>query len=73
MANLKEFTIAEVKEHTTEKDIYVIIHDKVYDLSKFLKEVSKSKHNTIDDLGLFKCYELLTISNLFNDSLIELT
>lgn len=48
MASLKEFTIAEVKTHNTDKDLYVIIHDKVYDLTKFQNEVSSFsiRHNS---------------------------
>lgn len=57
MASLKEFTIAEVKAHNTEQDLYVIIHDKVYDLTKFLKEVSMnsvfaSRENIIQKMTL---------------------
>jgi hypothetical protein len=34
----KEFTYQDVAEHNTKKDIYVVIHDKVYDCSKFIDE-----------------------------------
>ena len=34
----KEFTIKEVEGHTTKKDLYMIVHDKVYDVSAFVDE-----------------------------------
>jgi cytochrome b involved in lipid metabolism len=36
----KEFTIAEVSAHNTRDDLYMIIDDVVYDLTKFAAEVS---------------------------------
>ncbi|KAH8897068.1 cytochrome b5 [Thozetella sp. PMI_491] len=38
MSSLKEFTYQDVAEHNTKKDIYVVIHDKVYDCTKFVDE-----------------------------------
>lgn len=34
----KEYTYQDVAEHNTKKDIFVVIHDKVYDCTKFLDE-----------------------------------
>ena len=34
----KEFTSAEVAAHNTKKDLYTVIHDKVYDVSSFVDE-----------------------------------
>lgn len=34
----QEFTYQDVAEHNTKKDIYVVIHDKVYDATKFIDE-----------------------------------
>ncbi|KAI0391095.1 cytochrome b5 [Xylariaceae sp. FL0594] len=34
----KEFTYQDVAEHNTKKDLYVVIHDKVYDTTKFVDE-----------------------------------
>jgi len=34
----KEFTYAEAAEHKTKKDLYMVIHDKVYDTSAFVDE-----------------------------------
>ncbi|EEH19514.1 hypothetical protein PABG_01833 [Paracoccidioides brasiliensis Pb03] len=38
MSGSKEFTIREVSEHNTKKDLYVTIHDKVYNVSTFVDE-----------------------------------
>ena len=34
----KEFTYAEVAEHNTKKDVYLVIHDKIYNASSFVDE-----------------------------------
>ncbi|KAI0102311.1 cytochrome b5 [Nemania sp. FL0031] len=34
----KEFTYQDVAEHNTKKDLFVVIHDKVYDTTKFIDE-----------------------------------
>jgi len=34
----KEYTYQDVAEHNTKKDIFVVIHDKVYDATKFIDE-----------------------------------
>jgi cytochrome b involved in lipid metabolism len=38
MSAEKEFTYAEVAEHTSKKDIYIVVHDVVYDASNFVDE-----------------------------------
>ena len=40
MAESKQFTLEEVAEHNSRKSAWLIIHDKVYDVTKFLEEVS---------------------------------
>lgn len=40
----KEFTIAEVSAHNQATDLFIIIRDEVYDLTKFSAEVSKFHH-----------------------------
>lgn len=35
---LQELTYQDVAEHNTKKDLYVVIHDKVYDITKFVDE-----------------------------------
>jgi cytochrome b involved in lipid metabolism len=34
----KEFTFSEVAEHAGKKDLYMIIHDKVYNTTSFVDE-----------------------------------
>ncbi|KAG4070624.1 hypothetical protein HA402_013544 [Bradysia odoriphaga] len=38
MSTAKTYTFAEVKEHNKPSDLWVVIHDKVYDVTKFLHE-----------------------------------
>ncbi|GAB7362615.1 hypothetical protein MBLNU230_g2927t1 [Neophaeotheca triangularis] len=38
MSETKEFTFADVAEHTGKKDLYMVIHDKVYNSSSFVDE-----------------------------------
>jgi 2-hydroxy-3-keto-5-methylthiopentenyl-1-phosphate phosphatase len=37
--SLKEFTVADVAAHNKREDLYLIIRDEVYDLTKFAAEV----------------------------------
>lgn len=34
----KQFTYAEVQAHSAKKDLYVVIHDKIYDVTSFIDE-----------------------------------
>lgn len=38
MASDKELTFKEVSDHNTKNDLYVVIHDKIYDASSFVDE-----------------------------------
>jgi cytochrome b involved in lipid metabolism len=38
MSATKEFTYSDVSEHSGKKDLYLVIHDKVYDTTKFVDE-----------------------------------
>lgn len=38
MAETKELTFSEIAEHNTKKDLYLIVHDKVYDCTSFVDE-----------------------------------
>lgn len=38
MSAPQEFTLKEVAAHNTKKDLYMVIHDKVYDCSSFVDE-----------------------------------
>lgn len=46
---MKEFTVAEVAAHNTREDLYMIIHDEVYEISKFVTEV---RFNILDSFEL---------------------
>jgi cytochrome b involved in lipid metabolism len=35
------FTLAQVAEHNQKKDIYVAVHNKVYNVTSFIEEVSR--------------------------------
>lgn len=34
----KEFSYSDVSEHSTKKDLYIVVHDKVYNASSFVDE-----------------------------------
>lgn len=38
MAESKVFTLSDVAEHNTKKDLWMVVHDKVYDCSSFVDE-----------------------------------
>ena len=38
MATQLELTYQDVAEHNTKKDMFVVIHDKIYDCTKFVDE-----------------------------------
>jgi hypothetical protein len=38
MSDIKELTYSDVSEHTSKKDLYVVIHDKIYNASSFVDE-----------------------------------
>ena len=38
MSSTVELTYQDVAEHNTKKDIYVVVHDKIYDCTQFVDE-----------------------------------
>jgi hypothetical protein len=38
MSATKEFTYSDVSTHTSKKDLYLVIHDKIYDTTSFVDE-----------------------------------
>ena len=38
MSEGKEFTYSDVSEHSSKKDLYIVVHDKVYDCTSFVDE-----------------------------------
>ncbi|KAL1960359.1 hypothetical protein VTO42DRAFT_8319 [Malbranchea cinnamomea] len=47
----KQFTYKEVSEHNTKKDLYVVIHDKVYNVSSFVDEHPGGEEVLLDVAG----------------------
>ncbi|KAL4919894.1 cytochrome b5-like heme/steroid binding domain-containing protein [Aspergillus aurantiobrunneus] len=47
----KEFTFKEVAEHNTKKDLYLVVHDKVYDCSSFVDEHPGGEEVLLDVAG----------------------
>lgn len=46
---LKRYTRKEVAEHNTSKSTWVILDDKVYDVTKFLEEVCSFRCGVIEE------------------------
>ncbi|CEI60807.1 hypothetical protein FVEN_g2534 [Fusarium venenatum] len=51
MSATKEFTMQDVAEHNTSKDIYMVVHEKVYDCTKFLDEHPGGEEVMLDVAG----------------------
>ncbi|DAA79122.1 TPA_exp: Uncharacterized protein A8136_2907 [Trichophyton benhamiae CBS 112371] len=51
MSTDKEFTLKEVAAHSTKKDLYVVIHEKVYDCSSFIDEHPGGEEVLLDVAG----------------------
>ncbi|KJZ78486.1 Putative cytochrome b5 [Hirsutella minnesotensis 3608] len=47
----KEFTYQDVAEHNTKKDLYLVIHDKVYDCVQFVDEHPGGEEVMLDVAG----------------------
>lgn len=43
-AETKYYTLAEVAKHKTNNDVWLVIHNNVYDVTKFLNEVNYHLH-----------------------------
>lgn len=39
MAELTQYTLEQVAEHNTRQSPWLVIHDRIYDVQKFLEEV----------------------------------
>ncbi|KFY55443.1 hypothetical protein V496_07005 [Pseudogymnoascus sp. VKM F-4515 (FW-2607)] len=47
----QEFTFAEVAKHNSKKDVYLVIHDKVYDTTSFVDEHPGGEEVLLDVAG----------------------
>ncbi|KYK54958.1 cytochrome b5 [Drechmeria coniospora] len=47
----KEYTYQDVAEHNTKKDIFVVVHDKIYDCTKFIDEHPGGEEVMLDVAG----------------------
>lgn len=60
MSESKEFTLQEVSGHNTKKDLYMVIHDKVYDCTSFVDEhpyVESSSYLPLPRTLLLSCLQ----------------
>ncbi|KAK7420300.1 hypothetical protein QQZ08_010500 [Neonectria magnoliae] len=51
MAEIKEYSFQDVAEHNTKNDMFCVIHDKVYDCTKFLDEHPGGEEVMLDVAG----------------------
>ncbi|KAJ5619870.1 hypothetical protein N7510_003854 [Penicillium lagena] len=51
MSDNKEFTLKEVAQHNTKKDLFLIVHDKVYDCGSFVDEHPGGEEVLLDVAG----------------------
>ncbi|PKY03293.1 cytochrome b5 [Aspergillus campestris IBT 28561] len=51
MSQTKELTLAEIAGHNTKKDLYMTVHDKVYDVSAFVDEHPGGEEVLLDVAG----------------------
>ncbi|KAJ5164193.1 Cytochrome b5 [Penicillium coprophilum] len=51
MSATKELTLQEVSEHSTKKDLYLILNDKIYDCTDFAKEHPGGEEVLLDLAG----------------------
>lgn len=51
MSDLTEYTFDEVKAHDTKKDLWVVINNKVYDITSFVDEHPGGEEVLLDVAG----------------------
>lgn len=47
-SDVKYFTLEEIKEHNMSNDTWIVIHDKVYDITRFLEEVRNTLFRSVN-------------------------
>jgi cytochrome b involved in lipid metabolism len=43
---MSTFTLQEISKHNHKKDLWLVIHGKVYDVTKFIEDVSNIAYDT---------------------------
>jgi cytochrome b involved in lipid metabolism len=66
MSESTDFTFQQIAEHNTKKDLYLIVHDKVYDCTSFVDE-----HPYVDSVSISTLPR--TLSSLPGDNALSLT
>lgn len=61
----KTYSLEEVKKHTTDKDCWLVIHGKVYDVTEFLEEHPGGFDIMLTSTGRFLGHSLLGRSLLY--------
>ncbi|KAL4234596.1 Cytochrome b5 type B (outer mitochondrial membrane) [Mactra antiquata] len=51
MSKDKQYTLKEIKEHNDSKSTWLVIHDKVYDVTKFLEEHPGGEEVLLEQAG----------------------
>ena len=62
-SKLKQYSLKEVGEHKSRQSIWVVIHDKIYDVTNFINEVLTLPYKLL--IPLFLGIHLATFGNLF--------
>lgn len=44
MSEFKQYSLAEVAKHNSNKSVWFVIHNNIYDVTEFLNEVSEKVH-----------------------------
>uniref|UniRef100_H3CVD0 Cytochrome b5 type B n=2 Tax=Tetraodon nigroviridis TaxID=99883 RepID=H3CVD0_TETNG len=50
-SDVKYFTLEEIKEHNMSNDTWIVIHDKVYDITRFLEEHPGGEEVLLEQAG----------------------
>lgn len=68
----RTITLAEVACHDTPNDCWVVIYDRVYDISTFLDEVSMTTYRLFNDLRIYLTFLIGKIVKYFHIKIVRL-
>lgn len=57
MSDGKELTYAEVSEHTSKKDLFIVVHDEVFNASSFVDEHPYVQPYALAHRPVYRCEE----------------